>query len=104
MELRDGATLGSRPATTGVAATTGRLCGAASEMTDADIVAMVRAAVAPGSELTSEAFGPMRLGAVCDLGQGHPGTHASLQALPASSGQPALWLRWGDGTRAIVWA
>jgi hypothetical protein len=97
MGLTDGSTLGSPEATTT------RLCGAASAMTDAEIAGMVRHAVAAGRDMTTDPFGSMRLDAVCDLALGHPGAHASLQA-HAGWHQLAPWLRWGDDGRSITWA
>jgi hypothetical protein len=101
--LADGANVMSRSATTGVAGAASRLCGARSGLTDADIVQIFRAAVASGPSMTDTEFESMRLDAVCDLGEDHPGRHASLQVIRGMKlADP--WLRWDDHSREIMWS
>ncbi len=105
MELTGDGSLGSRTATTPPGAVAaGQLCGAATDLTDEEIVSIIRVAIAPGPIMTDDALGSLRLGAVCDLSEGHAGSHASLQALGGQNGDPVPWLRWGDGPREIMWS
>lgn len=80
------------------------LCGAATELADAEILEIVRKCSRDGSDLGGQPFWALRLESVCDLRADHdPVPHASLQ-IPTSKGLRVPWLRWDDRhMRVITW-
>ena len=73
-------------------------------MTDAEIAAIVRAAVGVlGGSRYDPPLEELSLSAICGLSSGHPGRHASAQAFTTEADCRSAWLRWDATSREIEW-
>ena len=75
-------------------------CAAATELTDEEIAGIVRH-VHAGILGWAEPFSYLQVTAACLLSPGHPGQHASRQAITRTG--TLAWLRWDNQARAIEW-
>jgi hypothetical protein len=78
--------------------TTFTYCGETVDLSDAEIVALIRDLC--GESGHAEEISMLRLTVVCDLGKGHPSLHASFQA--EAWHNVALWFRWRGPVRDIT--
>lgn len=87
-------------------------CAETTELTDAEVVAIIRHYLCcdEGLELEEGALNMLDLKAGCDLAAGHSGPHAGFQAHGPSRREnrepreeDCAWLFWGGAVREIGW-
>ena len=87
-------------------------CGETTDLTDAEIVAIIRHLRCCGTgEVLEGAIDMLRLQAGCDLIKGHSGPHAGFQlsghsrsgSTPLLGPEVSGWLMWGGVVREIAW-
>jgi len=86
-------------------------CGETTDLTDAEVLALVRHyRCCEAGEVLEGGVNMLRFQAGCDLAKGHSGPHAGLQVFGAANPRPGYrgdeeygWLFWGGVVREVAW-